>query len=48
MTEKGGKERACEESVRPVLDDKELEDFVEMQKKHQHKTEDGIRLENMV
>ncbi len=29
MTEKGGKERACEESVRPVLDDKELEDFVE-------------------
>ncbi len=29
MTEKGGKEIACEESV---LDDKELEDFVEKQK----------------
>ncbi len=42
MTEKGGKERACEESVR-VLDDKELEDFVEMQKnintkRKQHQT----------
>ncbi len=43
MTEKGRKERACEESV----DDKELEDFVEMQKKHKHKTEDSIRHENM-